>query len=324
MKRALLVGIDNYPYSPLYSSVKDATNMAYLLEWHANGTKNFDVKLETEVFTKAVLRKLIVELFSGDEETVLFYFSGHGLLNVSGGHIVTPDRKDYDEGILLDEILRLANNCKARNKIIILDSCHSGALGFSDSFGAEKSYIGEGITIMTASRSHEPALAKGYSSVFTSLLIEALKGGAADITGQITPGAIYAYIDQALGPFDQRPVFKTNTTRFSPLRKVSPLVSPEALNNITEYFITDETEHNLDPSYEETNIADIKPFLREPYATPKKIAIFKHLQQMERVGLLQPVDTPFLFFAAMDSKSCKLTPLGRHYWRLVKNKKLRL
>ena len=45
--------------------------------------------------------------------------------------------------------------------------------------------------------------------LFTSLLLEALKGGAADITGHITPGGIYAYIDKALGPWEQRPVFKT-------------------------------------------------------------------------------------------------------------------
>ena len=26
-----------------------------------------------------------------------------------------------------------------------------------------------------------------------------------------------------------------------------------------------------------------------------------------------------MYFAAMNNKGCKLTPLGKHYWRLVKN-----
>lgn len=50
--------------------------------------------------------------------------------------------------------------------------------------------------------------------VFTDLLLQALQGGAANITGQITPGSVYAYIDQALGEWKQKPIFKTNIKRF--------------------------------------------------------------------------------------------------------------
>ena len=35
--------------------------------------------------------------------------------------------------------------------------------------------------------------------VFINLLIESLNGGASDILGNITPGSVYAYIDQVLG-----------------------------------------------------------------------------------------------------------------------------
>ena len=38
-------------------------------------------------------------------------------------------RKKYDEGVSMDEILSLANQSKAKDKVILLDCCHSGALG---------------------------------------------------------------------------------------------------------------------------------------------------------------------------------------------------
>lgn len=58
--------------------------------------------------------------------------------------------------------------------------------------------------------------------VFTSLLIQGLKGGAADISGKITPAGLYSYVDQSLGAWEQRLVFKTNISAFLPLRETSP------------------------------------------------------------------------------------------------------
>ncbi|MCC3403956.1 caspase family protein, partial [Eubacterium callanderi] len=41
----------------------------------------------------------------------------------------------------------------------------------------------------------------------------------------------------------------------------------------------------------------------------------------ESVGLIEPVDEEHMYFAAMNSKSCRLTPLGLHYWKLSKDKR---
>ena len=68
--------------------------------------------------TKSKLKTMIVELFSGDNDTALLYFSGHGFLNELGGYLVTPDHAKYDEGISMNEILILANNSKSKDKII--------------------------------------------------------------------------------------------------------------------------------------------------------------------------------------------------------------
>ena len=151
MKKALVVGINSYPSSPLLACINDASDLASILETHGDGSPNFDIRLEIDVQTRSMLKKMISELFLGINDTVLLYFSGHGFLNELGGYIVTPDHETYDEGISMDEILIMANQSKAKDKIIILDCCHSGAFG-SPKIGRGASMLDDGITILTASR----------------------------------------------------------------------------------------------------------------------------------------------------------------------------
>jgi len=40
--------------------------------------------------------------------------------------------------------------------------------------------------------------------IFTSLVVDALQGGAADILGDVTAPSVYAYLEAALGAWDQR------------------------------------------------------------------------------------------------------------------------
>lgn len=126
---------------------------------------------------------------------------------------MTPDFTNYDYGVSLQDVLNIANASRCKDKIIILDSCHSGFMGSISTAGQSTAVINEGVTILTASRSIEASVEINGHGLFTSLLIEALCGGAADIIGYITPGGIYAYIDKALGPWEQRPVFKTNAPK---------------------------------------------------------------------------------------------------------------
>jgi len=41
-----------------------------------------------------------------------------------------------------------------------------------------------------------------------------------------------------------------------------------------------------------------------------------------RDSVLVPVGEDHMYYAAMNSKSCKLTVLGAHYWSLVKNERI--
>lgn len=320
MRKALVVGIDNYSQCPLRGCCNDADEVAKLLSCNDDGSPNFAVKLQKNISTKAILRKHIEECFSGDADVALFYYSGHGHIDNVGGYLVTPDFTNYDYGVSLQDVLNIANASRCNDKIIILDSCHSGFMGSISTAGQSTAVINEGVTILTASRSIEASVEINGHGLFTSLLIEALCGGAADITGYITPGGIYAYIDKALGPWEQRPVFKTNVTRFTPLRKVTPQVDISIIRRICTYFPSEDAEMPIDPSFEPTNSLDVMHEVIQPYANPDNTKIFSDLQKLEGIGLVVPVGEEHMYFAAMRSKTCALTSIGKQYWRLVKDK----
>jgi hypothetical protein len=315
MRKALIVGFNNYPSASLSSCINDAIKMASVLEKNGDGSPNFSIKLitdEKDEITKAQLRQAIEALFKGPSDVALLYFSGHGLIKSTGGFIVTPDYERYDEGIPMDQILSLANKSRAKDKVVILDCCHAGAFGTPSISDDNTAQLSDGLTVLTASRDSESALEINGASIFTALLIDALQGGAADLRGDITPGSIYSYVDQALGAWDQRPIFKTNVSRFTSLRKINPPVPLEKLRKLNAYFKTAEEEYQLDPSYEFTH----------PSAIQDNVNIFKDLQKFESVRLVVPVNEEHMYFAAINSKSCKLTALGYQYWRLVKENKL--
>ncbi len=162
-RRAVVVGIDEYAYSPLAGCVNDAEAVASLLSEHADGSPNFSVKSMTapagEV-TTASLRKALKELFGNgaDCDVALFYFSGHGTENDLGGYVVTQDAKEYDEGVSLAEVLTLANDSAARERIVVLDSCHAGHLGALPGSGSQAVQLQEGVSILTAARSSQYAM----------------------------------------------------------------------------------------------------------------------------------------------------------------------
>ena len=318
MRRALIVGIDDYHQTPLHGCVSDAKAVSTVLETNGTGSPNFGAgtRLLTSPsadITKPQLRCEVTQLFETECDIALFYFSGHGLVRSGEGWIVTKDAQPYDEGISMTEILRLANKSPVKNKIVILDCCYSGNMGTPNTTGSNTAELSEGLTVLTASRGSEAAVEEqGIGGVFTNLVVAALEGGAADLRGHITPGSVYAYVDQALGAWDQRPIFKTNVTEFTSLREVEPQVPIETIRKLVSYFPEPQAVHQLDPTYEYTSKG----------CNPDNVEIFKDLQKMEGVALVVPVGEEHMYFAAMKRKSCKLTKLGAHYWRLAKEVKL--
>ncbi len=86
--------------------------------------------------------------------------------------------------------------------------------------------------------------------LFTGLLLEGLNGSAADVLGNVTPASLYSLVDQTLGPWEQRPLYKANVQSFVTLRQVTPKVPREILRKLPAYFPNPTTVFALDPSYE--------------------------------------------------------------------------
>lgn len=317
MRKALIVGINYYKeVNDLKGCVNDAYNVKTVLERNADGTLNFDINMmtaldEETIITKNTLKDNIDNLFSGDSEIALFYYSGHGYIESTGGYLVTSECQRGDDGLDMNYLMTIANNSKAKNKIIILDSCYSGKLGnlqCNDSL----SLISEGTTILTACNKDQYAIESKGTGIFTNLLVDALYGAASNLIGDVTPGSVYAHIDQSLGGWEQRPIFKTNVKEFVSLRKNIPNVAVEDLRKITKLFDKPSDIFRLNPTYE----PDSESFIEE---NGKK---FEILQKYNRVNLVIPEGEKHMYYAAMNSKGCKLTPLGVHYWNLVNKNRI--
>ena len=318
MRKALVIGINHYQkVNPLFGCVNDAHSVKSMLERNSDGTVNFHVEIltassEKDSISRKDIKNKVDELFKDNSDIALFYFAGHGHIEMTGGYLCGSDCTDGDDGLSLGEVLTMANKSPAKNKIIVLDSCHAGIAGTPA--GQETAALAEGMTILTASTKDQYADEANGRGVFTELFVDALSGAAGNLVGDVTPGSIYAHIDQSLGAWQQRPVFKTNVKNFVSLRKVQPPISLGDLLRIIEFFPQPGFEFKLDPTFEPELTGR---HAGSPLPDPANTAKFAVLQKYNKVNLLVPLDAPHMWHAAMESKSCKLTVLGEHYRRLV-------
>lgn len=325
MKKALVVGIDDYPSAPLNACVNDAIGVAGLLERNGDGSPNFSVRTITsnqQPVSCELLHTEIARLFRGDAEIALFYFAGHGLISpdTNAGYIVCQDGKSGAWGISLGELVGLANGAYPRIKssVIMLDCCHAGFAGRDTVFGPNTtiSHIGNGVTILTACPLDGLAADGEEHGLFTELLLDGLSGSAADICGRITPAAVYSHIDQTLGPWEQRPIYKANVQSFVVLRSIAPKILLETLRRLPYYFPDATDVFALDPSYEPDR-NNIPEALRHLPVDEEHTRTFKDLQACNRQGLVVPVDAPHMYDAAIQSTGCRLTAMGAHYRKLA-------
>jgi hypothetical protein len=325
MRRALTVGVDDYAKAPLSGCVKDAAAIEGLLSKHEDGSPNFDCMLVTAPsgqVTRKSLKKQVEELFQHEADVALFYFSGHGTANNLGGYLVTQDAERYDEGVPMQDVLTFANNAKKiREVVILLDCCHSGAFGQVPAIGNDAAMLREGLAVLTASRSDQLALEENGGGIFTGLVGAALSGGASDVLGKVTIASIYAYVDQMLGAWGQRPLFKSHVSKLISLRNCGPSVPLPELRLLPKYFPKRDHDFTLDPSFE--RYKNDPAYAHEKCASnPANEMIFHHLQKFRAARLLVPVGEEHMYYAAMNRKSCRLTRLGQFYWQLANEGKI--
>ncbi len=140
---ALLVGINDYPVKPLNSCVRDVEKMHAYLDTLSSHFESIHV---TPITDSAAKKQDIVDGIrtilgaAGDDDVALFYFSGHGAQEYTGGRfphehdgalecLVCHYTDDEDSGFLLaDKEVRylLSQLPNSPHLVTLFDCCHSG------------------------------------------------------------------------------------------------------------------------------------------------------------------------------------------------------
>ncbi len=241
---ALVVGINTYQYLPsLKAPARDAEAIAQQL--HTYG--EFRVQRLPEVIqagkpqvgqkTQITLRELetaLINLFkpkgSSVPQTAVFYFSGHGIQREAGireGYLAlsdsNPDKGFF--GLSLFWLRRLLQESPVRQRIIVLDCCHSGELlNFLEADPG--AHPGTDRLFMAASREYETAYESLESpySVFTEALVTGLDPNRL-ASGIVTNHSLTDWVNHALKGEIQQPLFESSGSEIILTRQ-----NPEALS----------------------------------------------------------------------------------------------
>lgn len=207
-KIALLIGISEYQpgFSPLPGTVNDVDGMQRVLENPDMGVFAPEDITVLKNPQRQEIEEAIYHLFinRSKDDLLLFYFSGHGVIDETGLlYFATPNTYKDNNGRLvkpssvaarvLQESLR---DSPCQRKVIILDCCYSGAIAKGmtvkddGTVNISQQLGGTGRAILTSSTSTQPSfeqesLTPGDTqlSVYTRYIIEGLEKGAADLDG---------------------------------------------------------------------------------------------------------------------------------------------
>jgi len=265
IRDALVVGVSNYQYLPtLNAPAFDAEAIAHQLESHGDfrvtrlpeivQSGKLQVGVKTPV-TLAELEAALVKLFkpkgSNVSHTALFYFSGHGLQKEAGiceGYLATSDTNPnaHFYGLSLYWLRRLLQDSPVRQRIILLDCCHSGEiLNYLEADPGAKS--GTDRLFMAASREYETAYESltGQYSVFTQALLDGLDPRRLQ-NGIVTNYALTDWVSNALKGESQQPLFENSGSEIVLTRCQNPLTVLHS--NVTEEICP---YRGLEPFHEE-------------------------------------------------------------------------
>ena len=198
-KIALLIGVSDYEsgLDGLPAAVNDAIAMQQVLTNPNMGEFADAAVTVLQNPDRQVMEDAIYNLFVNrqKEDLVLLYFSGHGVLDDGGEFYFASRFTRKDQGRLVPTTAVAARSVqgwleqsRSQRKVIILDSCFSGAFAKgvkakdSGSVNPERFLGGRGTAILTASTSTQYALTQdGFDlSVYTHYLVAGIRTGGAD------------------------------------------------------------------------------------------------------------------------------------------------
>jgi hypothetical protein len=192
----VLVGVDAYaePSVNLTYAKSDANRLAGALEgrdaaYYASQSLN---RLLDAAATKQAISAALEKAAAsaGPEDTILFFFAGHGVQGGDGRYYLTPSDLNLADipgtGLPWSEIASKLGSAKAR-VVVVLDACHSGLSGAEglatndDAVKAILSGVRAPMLVLAASKGREFSFEdpKWGGGAFTFALVETLRSKAA-------------------------------------------------------------------------------------------------------------------------------------------------
>ena len=233
-RRALLIGINKYAYvPPLQGSVNDIETMRQILitryGFPENGIRLVKDTEATRAGIIAAFEGLVKE--TGPEDVVYIHYSGHGsqVKDLNGDEedgldetlIPQDGRGPNVPDIIDDELDEILSRLRARNALIVLDSCHSGTATrsvalrtrsvppesdsrlalykqWSVKTRAVVPLLNTRYVLMTGAASHQPALDGPVDGRYHGLFTYALSKSLGSAAPEATPQDVYAGIVREL------------------------------------------------------------------------------------------------------------------------------
>jgi len=207
---AVVIGIDEYQaLGKLTVCRNDAKTLAQVLI-ESGGYAEGRVVLMTDDAaepqnrpTLATMKRRIEQVASlaGKDETVLVYFSGHGITKDGQGYLVPMDG-DADSAVPLASVKDTLVKSKAASKVLILDACHAGSAakgvgGIAPSLVSKAKDIVMFLSSAADQVSYPDEV--GTRSVFSKYVTEGLSGAAdTNRDGQVTSGELFDYVRRCM------------------------------------------------------------------------------------------------------------------------------
>jgi formylglycine-generating enzyme required for sulfatase activity len=201
MKRlALLVATSEYAeckdLKPLHGSLLDVEAMQRVLI--ANGEFDADDVVVLKNTSRQAIEDAIHDLFNAPDRSrddlVLFYFSGHGVIDEGGKLFLgTPSTRKQKNKIVKPSTVAASylhdamGDSKSQHQVLIFNCCFSGAFAQGmavmddGSVNLKEQLGGKGRAILTSSSSTQFSFQpEGEMSIYTRYLVEGIETGAAD------------------------------------------------------------------------------------------------------------------------------------------------
>jgi CheY-like chemotaxis protein len=214
-RRALVIGIAGYADEALRRLRSPALDAAALRAVLADPESGGFAVTALADGTAADVRGAVVDFTAACErdDLALVYLSCHGLLDARRrlwfAAADTVKTRMAATGVEATWLMDRMADCRARQQVVILDCCFSGAFaegakGDADALATQ--LRARGTVVLTASRASEYSFEgdpiEPSPSIFTAALVEGLRTGAADTDndGLISVDDAYAYAYQKVAP----------------------------------------------------------------------------------------------------------------------------